>query len=503
MTDISVIKMIISVAVWRIYPSWVNDKLRAWEGLDHSRMFWARLSRDDFRSKLEIISFLSRVMSVSKSFFVSRAFERFGAKRSSSWAFGSDDVLETFLKTPLRHQAFFLGTPITTTSFWKFSFFSKTEPVLLDWQQWRSQAEQSTLVMALRKLEWKLDFLALVRSCADGPSIVAAIGTSRVRWSMVRKNNNNNKKKKTRMSEFDCAKSQPFITYKPASFEEPVSETRCCYRFAPRCCYRVRGCTAAGRSGCSAGKAKKSSQPWCFRCWSPRRNELGCTDLVHWTGALHRLSSRDGIFVVGSVLEKHFYGDFTPDQEKEITFKRWPPGYQSWKPGLARNGLKAMEFGSFFTYVYLLTLCWRAIQKSVTGSLDNPCVIISQRNSTNKISLERYFHYLNEDTLFLKIWQEMTPLQLFEVTQLIDFALDRSTRVTPGRNFAHCIALGTQNVLECIQQIDGKLGSKLSTSERTNFIAAPQTKNDWIFRFSHRNATSFTQDHVSLAFEEG
>ena len=34
MTDtcISVIKMIISVAVWRIYPSWVNDQLRAWEG---------------------------------------------------------------------------------------------------------------------------------------------------------------------------------------------------------------------------------------------------------------------------------------------------------------------------------------------------------------------------------------------------------------------------------------------------------------------------------------
>ena len=46
----------------------MNDKLRAWEGLGHSGMFWARLSRDDFRSKLEIISFLSRVMYVSKSF---------------------------------------------------------------------------------------------------------------------------------------------------------------------------------------------------------------------------------------------------------------------------------------------------------------------------------------------------------------------------------------------------------------------------------------------------
>ena len=54
-----------------------------------------------------------------------------------------------------------------------------------------------------------------------------------------------------------------------------------------------------------------------------------CTDLVHWTEALHRFSSRDAIIVVSSVLEKHFDGDFTPDQEKEITFKRWPPGYQS------------------------------------------------------------------------------------------------------------------------------------------------------------------------------
>ena len=98
MTNISVIKMIISVAVWRIYLSWVNDKLRAWEGLGHSGMFWARLSRDNFRSKLENISFLSRVMFISKSFFVSRAFVRFGAKRSIAEAFGFDDVLKLFLK---------------------------------------------------------------------------------------------------------------------------------------------------------------------------------------------------------------------------------------------------------------------------------------------------------------------------------------------------------------------------------------------------------------------
>ena len=49
---------------------------------------------------------------------------------------------------------------------------------------------------------------------------------------------------------------------------------------------------------------------------------LACTNLVRWTGALYRFSSRDAIIVVGSVLEKHLGGDFTRDQEKEITFKR-------------------------------------------------------------------------------------------------------------------------------------------------------------------------------------
>ncbi len=188
MTDISVIKMIISVAVWRIYPSWVKDKLQAWEGLGYSGMFWARLSRDDFRSKLEIISFLSRAMSVSKSFSVSRAFERFGAKCSSSGAFGFDDVLGLFLKTPLRHRAFFSNSDYDHKYFLKFPFFfPKQSWFYLPDSYGDPKSEQSTLVMVRRKLEWKLDFRALARSTAEGPSIVVAIGTSRVRWSMVQK----------------------------------------------------------------------------------------------------------------------------------------------------------------------------------------------------------------------------------------------------------------------------------------------------------------------------
>ena len=127
MTDISVIKMIISVAVWRIYPSWVNDKVRAWEGLGHSGMFWARLSRDDFRSKLKNISFLSRVMFISKSFSVSRAFVRFGAKRPSSGAFGFDDALDwkldLFWKLRFVSGHFLRTLNMTTRFFWKFPLF--------------------------------------------------------------------------------------------------------------------------------------------------------------------------------------------------------------------------------------------------------------------------------------------------------------------------------------------------------------------------------------------
>ena len=127
MTDISVIKMIISVAVWRIYPSWVNDKLRAWEGLGHSRMFWARLSRDDFRSKLEIISFLSRVMSVSKSFLFPALLKDFGAKLFKLWGFWFRPCLGGLFENSALSPGIFLRTPTTwttTTSIFLKNFFS-------------------------------------------------------------------------------------------------------------------------------------------------------------------------------------------------------------------------------------------------------------------------------------------------------------------------------------------------------------------------------------------
>ena len=343
MTDISVIKMIISVAVWRIYPSWVNDKLRAWEGLGHSGMFWARLSRDDFRLKLKIISFLSRVMSVSKSFCVSRAFERFGAKRSSSGAFGFDDDLKVFLKTLLRHRAFFCELRLRPQVFFEnFLSFFKAKPVLLAWQLnlWRppgwvkhfGDGTSNTRMRTWLRIPGvgEIERRRTIDRCRDWYKSCAVIHGP----------------KENKKQGCQCVIARRL---NPSSY----TNQRILRSLFPRPfrtwlrCFRRRGCAAAGRSGCSTGKAKKSSHPWHFRCWSLRRNELEDTDLVHWTGALHRFSSRDAIIAVGSVLEKHFDSDFTPDQEKEITFKRWPPGYQCSKLGLALNGLRKQQRATF------------------------------------------------------------------------------------------------------------------------------------------------------------
>ena len=310
MTDISVIKMIISVAVWRIYPSWVNDKLRAWEGLGHSGMFWARLSRDDFRSKLEIISFLSRVMSVSKSFLFPALLKDLAPNVQALGLLVSTMFWGSFWKLRTVTGHFFANSDYDHKYFLKISFlFSKAEPVSLAWQLWRSQVWAKHFGDGTLKTGMK--------------TRLPGVGEIERRRTIDRRRDwyesyamihvpEEKKKITTRKSACDCAKAQPFIIYKPASFDEPVFETRRRYRFALRC-FRGRGCTAVRRSGCSARTAKKSSHPWHFRCWSLRRNELECTYLVHWTEALHRFSSRDAIIVVGSVFEKHFDGDFTPD----------------------------------------------------------------------------------------------------------------------------------------------------------------------------------------------
>ena len=119
MTVISVIKIIISVAVWRIYPSCVGDRLRALGGLRHSGMLWTRFTRDDFHSKLEILFFPELI-----SFWrvVSPRFSKVGAECSSSGVFGFGDASELFFFWKLRFVTMiFLRTLNRTASiFWKF-----------------------------------------------------------------------------------------------------------------------------------------------------------------------------------------------------------------------------------------------------------------------------------------------------------------------------------------------------------------------------------------------
>ena len=210
MTDISVIKMIISVAVWRIYPSCVNDKLRAWEGLGHSRMFCARLSRDDFRSKLEIISFLSRVMSVSKSFLFPALLKDLAPNFQALGLLVFDDVLEVFLKTPLRHRAFFLQTPTTWTTTTSIFFEN-----FLSFFQNRADV---TCRLLWRSPSWAKHF-------GDGTSKtkmitwLPCVGETERRRTMDRRRDwhesyaaihgPKEKRKKTRKSACDCAKAQP------------------------------------------------------------------------------------------------------------------------------------------------------------------------------------------------------------------------------------------------------------------------------------------------------
>ena len=187
-------------ATWRIYPSSKWSSQWPYDGyIRHGWMTSCGRGRDSatrecfgqaYRGTIFVRSsklslFLPELRPFRRVFFVSRAFERFGAKCSSSGAFGFDDVLGLFLKTPLRHRAFFRTLTTTEVFLENFLFFPKQSWFYLPDSYGDPKSEQSTFVMVRRKPEWKLDFRALARSSAEGPSIVVAIGRSRVRWSMV------------------------------------------------------------------------------------------------------------------------------------------------------------------------------------------------------------------------------------------------------------------------------------------------------------------------------
>ena len=86
--------------------------------------------RFSFEARNYLFSFPSYVH--FEEVLVSRAFIKFGAKRSSPGAFGFDDVLELFLKTAPRHWAYSCELRLRPRVYFEnFSSFFKAEPVLL------------------------------------------------------------------------------------------------------------------------------------------------------------------------------------------------------------------------------------------------------------------------------------------------------------------------------------------------------------------------------------
>ena len=76
----------------------------------------------------------------------------------------------------------------------------------------------------------------------------------------------------------------------------------------------------------------------------------------------------------------------------------------------------------------------------------------------------------------------MTVLQLFETTQLIDFGHDRPTNVTRSRDFAHCIAMVTRNVLECIQQMTAMIQAIDQRKSELHSCSTDQERLDFLFQ---------------------
>ena len=154
--------------------------------------------------------------------------------------FGFDDVLDLFLKLRSVTGHLFANSDNDLEFFLKITFhFSKQSRCYLPESYGDPQAEQSTLVTVRRKLEWKLHFRKLARSSAEEPSIVVAICTSRLRWSMVQK------RKSTQNSACDCKKSQPFFIYKTSKFwstcfQDPMSLPFCTSLFSCPWMYSCR-----------------------------------------------------------------------------------------------------------------------------------------------------------------------------------------------------------------------------------------------------------------------
>ena len=284
------------------------------------RNILTRISRDDFRSKVENSSFLSRVMFISKSFFCFPCFCKSWRQTFERWGVWFRQCLEALFETPLGHRASFCELRLRPRVFFEYylSFF-KAEPVLLALQLWwfpgwakhfgdgMSKVRMKTSLPSVGEIERR----RIIDRCRDWYELLVVIYGP--------------KEKYTRKSACDCVKSQPFIIFKTSEFwrtcfQDQMSLPFCTSLFS---CTWMYSCRSV-RLQCGDSEEKQSSVT--FRCWSPRRNELECINLVYWREALYGFSSRDAIMVVGFVLEKHFGGDFTADQEKRSHFQTLATG---------------------------------------------------------------------------------------------------------------------------------------------------------------------------------
>ena len=142
MTDISVIKMIISVAVWRIYPSWVYDKLRAWGGGGGTRplrnvLGEALKGRFSFEARKYLFSFQSYVH--FEEFFCFPRFCKIWRQTFELWSFWFRRCLGAFFENFASSQGIFCEPWIWPRDFFEnFFYFFKAELVSLPWQLWWS-----------------------------------------------------------------------------------------------------------------------------------------------------------------------------------------------------------------------------------------------------------------------------------------------------------------------------------------------------------------------------
>ena len=166
-----------------------------------------------FSLEARYVSFLSWVMFILKSFSVSRAFVRFGAKRSSSGAFGFDDVLKLFLKLRSVTGHLFANSDYDLELFFEnyISFF-KAELVFLAWELGWFPGWAKHFDNGLSKLRMKTSL--------PGVGEIERRRTidHRRDWYESLAVIHGAKEKNTKKSACDCATSQPFIIYQTSEF---------------------------------------------------------------------------------------------------------------------------------------------------------------------------------------------------------------------------------------------------------------------------------------------